>query len=192
MKKIVHFAPVKFILRMFFSMFYSRKYLTGKFFDKKVMGWFWALRGLRGRVLGENSKTPWPVHPRTIVSGSEKIHFQVDSIYVFQVPGCYWQARDAHIYIGSNCHIAPNVGIITTNHDVNEPNKHAPGEDIVIGDNCWIAMNAVVLPGVTLGNNTVVAAGAVVTKSFPDGHCVIGGVPAKVIKRLNTDECAGN
>ena len=48
-------------------------------------------------------------------------------------------------------------------------------------------MNAVVLPGVVLGDNTVVAAGAVVTKSFPDGYCTVAGVPARVISRRNID-----
>lgn len=81
--------------------------------------------------------------------------------------------------------MAPNVGIITTNHDILDPGKHVPGKPIVIGDNCWVAMNAVILPGVVLGNGTIVAAGSVVTKSFPQGRCVIGGVPAKVIKLIN-------
>ncbi|MGF6348662.1 DapH/DapD/GlmU-related protein [Variovorax sp. W2I14] len=62
--------------------------------------------------------------------------------------------------------------------------KHEEGEDIVIGEHCWIGMNVVVLPGVVLGPKTIVAAGAVVTKSFPEGNSVIGGVPAKLLKRL--------
>ena len=59
---------------------------------------------------------------------------------------------------------------------------------MVIGDECWIASNAVILPGVHLGKHTIVAAGAVVSKSFPEGWCVIGGIPAKVIKRLDPPE----
>ena len=46
-------------------------------------------------------------------------------------------------------------------------------------------MNAMIMPGVSLGDNTVVAAGAIVTKSFIDGFCVVGGNPAKIIKRIN-------
>ncbi|MEQ1824103.1 MAG: DapH/DapD/GlmU-related protein, partial [Fimbriimonadaceae bacterium] len=53
---------------------------------------------------------------------------------------------------------------------------------------CWIGMNAVVLPGVTLGDRTVVAAGAVVTKSFPEGWCIVAGVPAKLLRSLKEPE----
>lgn len=54
----------------------------------------------------------------------------------------------------------------------------------MIGDKCWIGMNSVILPGVVLGDNTIVGAGSVVTKSFENGHCVVAGNPAKLIKRL--------
>ena len=53
-------------------------------------------------------------------------------------------------------------------------------------------MGAIILPGVTLGDFTIVAAGAVVTKSFPDGHVVLGGNPAKVIKHLEPEKCIEN
>lgn len=189
MKRILQSKVVRVLLRLFFSLFYQKKYLRGKYFDEKSMGWLWAWRGLRGRIFGDNRSTPWPVHPRTQVQNAKNITFAQDSFHVFQVPGCYWQARDAKICIGSNCHVAPNVGIITTNHDITNPARHVPGQDIVISDNCWIGMNAVILPGVKLGANTVVGAGAVVTKSFPEGSCVLGGVPAKMIKRIEkTDD----
>jgi len=153
------------------------------------MGWLWAFRSLRCRLFGENRKVPWPVHPRTLVSGSERIFFEPDVLHIFQVPGCYWQAHDATITVGKNCHVAPNVGIITTNHDICNPAKHVKGEDIVISNDCWIGMNAMILSGVILGEHTIVAAGAVVTKSFPEGYCVIGGTPAKIIKCLDKQEC---
>lgn len=55
---------------------------------------------------------------------------------------------------------------------------------MIIGENCWIDMNSVVLPGVMLGPRTTVGAGAVVTKSFPEGHSIIAGNPAHVVKEL--------
>nr|WP_283244199.1 DapH/DapD/GlmU-related protein [Luoshenia tenuis] len=55
----------------------------------------------------------------------------------------------------------------------------------MLGEKCWIGMNSVVLPGVTLGPHTVVGAGAVVTKSFPEGYCVIAGNPARMIRKLD-------
>ena len=58
-------------------------------------------------------------------------------------------------------------------------------QNIDLGDHCWLGANVVITPGVVLGPHTVVGANAVVTKGFPEGHCVLGGVPAKVIKRLD-------
>lgn len=92
----------------------------------------------------------------------------------------------ALVTIGDDCLIGPQVGIYTATHPI-EPIARKQGREfaqpITIGDNCWIGGHAVINPGVTLGNNVVVASGAVVTRSF--GHnVVIGGNPAQVIKRL--------
>ncbi|WP_241156048.1 acyltransferase [Adlercreutzia sp. ZJ154] len=157
--------------------------MSGYYFDDRIVGWKWAWLGLKGRRLGHNNGVPWPVSPLTVVNGANNILFNVNDLHIFQTPGCYWQASDAKISIGSGCYIAPNVGIITTNHDPADPSRHLPGKDVSIGDNSWVGMNSVILPGVVLGENTVVAAGAVVTKSFPEGRCTIGGVPAKVLSR---------
>lgn len=173
-----------FILRQFFGLFYSKKYLRGYFFDTKKMGWYWCFMGLPSRLWGANRNIPWPVNPYTIVS-NPNIEFDVDNINIFQTPGCYWQCKSAKIKIGKGSWIAPNVGLITTNHDICDVSKHVDGHVIVIGEESWIGMNSMILPGVVLGPHTVVGAGSVVTKSFPDGYCVIAGVPAKVIKHTN-------
>ena len=102
--------------------------------------------------------------------------------------GNYYQAMDAKIYIGKGVQIANGVAIVSSNHDLMDISVHTEGKDVVIGDECWIASNAVILPGVHLGKHTIVAAGAVVSKSFPEGWCVIGGIPAKVIKKLDPPE----
>ena len=130
------------------------------------------------------SKVPWPISKHTFITNHKNISFDQDSINVFQSPGCYFQAIDAKIKIGKNVHIGPNVGIITTNHNPSNLREHLEGEDVLIGDNTWIGMNSVILPGVVLGPNTIVGAGSVVNKSFPDGGCLIAGVPARFIKNL--------
>lgn len=90
------------------------------------------------------------------------------------------------VEIGKYCLFAPNVQIYTATHPV-DPNLRLSGRElgikVKIGDYCWIGGNAVICPGVTLGDNVVVAAGAVVTKSFPS-NVLIGGNPAKIIKEL--------
>jgi len=104
-------------------------------------------------------------------------------LYPGYMPGQYIQAING-IIIGKNVRFGPGVKIISANHNFNDFSKHDNADPIIIGDNCWIAANAVILPGVQLGNHVVVAAGAVVTKSFTD-NCLIGGVPAKIIKELD-------
>lgn len=92
--------------------------------------------------------------------------------------------HDGHLQVGKGCWFSGDVKFIQCNHDVNNPDKILPYEDIVVGDHCWFGANVVVLPNVELGPHTVVAAGAVVTKSFREGYVVLAGVPAGVIKRL--------
>jgi len=109
--------------------------------------------------------------------------FHPDDLNNFQSPGTYFQ-NFGRIKLGRGCYIGPNVGIITANHDPENPDRHLPPQDVSIGEKCWVGMNSVILPGVTLGAGTIVGAGSVVTKPFPQGHCLIGGVPAKIIKEF--------
>ncbi len=88
------------------------------------------------------------------------------------------------IHFGKNVAVANGVKILSRNHNINNAWEFEPYEDVWIEDNCWIGANAVILPSVHLGQHTVVGAGAIVTKSFPDGYVVIAGNPAKIIRRL--------
>lgn len=83
--------------------------------------------------------------------------------------------------------VAPGVRIATINHDFNERHTRYTYGKVVVKRNAWIGMNVTICPGVTIGENAVIAAGAVVTKDIPD-YAVAGGVPAKVIKYLNPEE----
>lgn len=169
---------------------YDPKYLKGKYFEKVDVGWLWVLKGLLfQKILSFNKNVPWPVAHTVLVNNWKNIHFDSEDVNIFQTNGSYFQAQDAHIYIGKGTWIAPNVGLITTNHNIYNVSEHAGGQNVRIGEKCWIGMNSVVLPGVELGKNTIVAAGAVVTKSFPEGYCVIGGVPARILKRIEIEKC---
>jgi acetyltransferase-like isoleucine patch superfamily enzyme len=173
------------VLRAFGSIFYDRAYLRGRYFDQGSGGWLWMFQGiLFQRLLGYNLRVPWPVAPFQRVSDEAAIDFHPDDLHNFQVPGCYFQCFGARIVIGKGTYIAPNVGIITSNHDLLNPQNHLEGKDVVLGENCWIGMNAVILPGVHLGARTVVGAGAIVRTSFPEGNCILAGVPAKKVKEL--------
>ena len=125
------------------------------------------------------------MNPTCRISYRTRIHFPKGEVHNFQSPGTYFQNFGADIYIGTGVYIAANVGIITANHDPANVSTHLVGADVTIGDHCWIGMNCVILPGVTLGSGTVVGAGSVVTKSFTEGHCVIGGTPARIIRNLD-------
>ncbi|MDM8159709.1 sugar O-acetyltransferase [Labilibaculum sp. K2S] len=88
------------------------------------------------------------------------------------------------ITIDDNVLIGPKVNLITEGHPLNPAERQALFvKPIVIKRNAWIGAGATILPGVTVGENSVVAAGAVVNKDVPD-NTVVGGVPAKVIKTI--------
>lgn len=139
------------------------------------------------KILGFNRRVYWPVHFSSIVLDYKNIYAGIETCPGY-MPGCYIQG-DGKIFIGDYTQISANVGIITANHDVFDNRKHAPAEQVRIGKYCWIGMNSVILPGVELGDFTIVAAGSIVTKSFPDGYCVVGGNPAKVIRTIPRNEC---
>jgi acetyltransferase-like isoleucine patch superfamily enzyme len=136
--------------------------------------------------LGGNRKVYWPVHWTSQVYDVENIIVGIDA-YPGYSRGCYIQGKGS-ITIGDYTQIAPNVIIVSANHDVYDNRVHIPAP-VKIGRYCWIGGGAKIMPGVELGDWTVVGAGAVVTRSFPEGYAVIGGVPAKWIKDLDKSKC---
>ncbi|KAF8997895.1 trimeric LpxA-like protein [Cyathus striatus] len=95
----------------------------------------------------------------------------------------------ARVTIGSRTLMGPNVSFFTAGHPLDAQVRNGTsgpefGKEIVVGEDCWLGGNVVILPGVKIGNGVVVGAGAVVTKDVED-HVVVAGNPARVVKRLN-------
>jgi len=128
-----------------------------------------------GRI---NGMTPWPVDFRSKVTYPQRIKL---GKFTFPgvSPGCYIQGKNG-IEFGDNVRLGPNVGIISANHDVADFEKHVT-EPIRIGNNVWIGMGAMIMPGVQVGDNIVIAAGSIVTKNIPSNSIVMGA-PARVVK----------
>ena len=92
------------------------------------------------------------------------------------------------VTIGNHVNLAQGITVTALNHNFAEKGLRIDEQGVsttpvTIGDDIWIGANAVILPGVTIGNHSVVAAGAVVTKDVPP-HTLVAGVPAKTIKEL--------
>ncbi|MDO4632474.1 MAG: sugar O-acetyltransferase [Eubacteriales bacterium] len=92
----------------------------------------------------------------------------------------------AKVTIGDNCQMAPNAAIYTAGHPVHPDTRNTAyeyGIPVTIGDNVWIGGNAVICPGVHIGNNVVIGAGSVVTKDIPDWS-IAAGNPCRVIRKI--------
>lgn len=107
-------------------------------------------------------------------------------------------STNAKLIIGNKVEIAPNLKIITGNHnyssighfmfDGNYVKRKEDDKDVIIEGDNWLGINVTILSGVTIGRGSIIAAGAVVTKPMPR-YCIIGGCPGKVIKfRFSIDE----
>lgn len=90
------------------------------------------------------------------------------------------------ITIDDNVQIGPNVTMVTTNHDFNDRYSLCC-KSIHIKKNVWIGANVVIMPGITIGENAIIAGGAVVTKNV-EANTIVGGNPARVIKTLHSNE----
>lgn len=99
---------------------------------------------------------------------------------------------DTHIYVGDNTMIGPNVTIATAGHPIC-PELRERGMQynmlVSIGRNCWLGAGVVVLPGVTIGDNTVIGAGSIVTRDIPSGVIAVGN-PCRILRAVGEKDRA--
>jgi len=170
--KIIFQPLINLGMRIIFPKFKNRNYYT----------LYLLLMGIKQKMVGVNKKVSWPVHFTSVIIAPKNINpgTKAPGISI----GCYIDGRNG-IEIGENVWIGPRVSIISQNHNENDYFSYLASSPIVIGKNSLLSANCVILPEVELGEHTIVAAGAIVTKSFKEGNQVLGGAPAKVIKKLS-------
>lgn len=114
--------------------------------------------------------------------GGRNVHFG-DNIY------CNFNTTlvdDTHIYVGDNTMFGPNVIVATAGHPINAELRskgYQYNAPVRIGKNCWIGAGALIMPGVTIGDDVVIGAGSVVTKDIPSGVVAVGN-PCKVLREV--------
>ena len=129
--------------------------------------------------VGEGCYIEPPLHSNW---GGKHVHFG-DFVYANFNLTC---VDDTHIYVGDHTMIGPNVVLATAAHPL-APELRLQGLQynlpVRIGKNCWLGAGVTVLPGVTIGDNTVVGAGSVVTKDLPANVVAVGN-PCRVLRKI--------
>lgn len=142
------------------------------------------LRALFSQLIGTPVDESFGLFPPFYADCGKNIHIGKQ---VFINMGCKFQDQGG-IYIGDGTLIGHNVVLATLNHAKSPKDRGtmipAP---IHIGKHVWIGSNSTILPGVTIGDGAIVAAGAVVSKDVPE-NAIVGGVPATILRYLNEEE----
>jgi acetyltransferase-like isoleucine patch superfamily enzyme len=124
------------------------------------------------------------IHPTASLRCGENIHLGNNS-HINQYC-CIWASKNSKIVLGDNLLMGPGVKMFSSNHSsqIGEPMNIQPyvEKDIIIGNDVWLGANAVIVAGVTIGDGAIVAAGSVVTKNV-EPYTIVGGVPAKLIRK---------
>lgn len=130
--------------------------------------------------IGRNCYIETPFHANF---GGKNVHFG-DNIYAnFNLT----LVDDTHIYVGDNTMFGPNVVIATAAHPICPELREIQLQynlPVHIGKNCWLGAGVIVLPGITIGDNSVIGAGSIVTKDIPC-NVVAAGNPCKVLRNIN-------
>jgi acetyltransferase-like isoleucine patch superfamily enzyme len=171
-----------FILFNIFSKFFDKKYLKGRYFERSLIGYKWCFQSIIFRILGFNKNIRYPFSINNRVDEPHNLIFDNNDLQNLMHFGCYFSnVNGGKIIIGKGTVIAPNCGFITTNHQKKNVHLHDEPKDILIGKNCWIGMNVVILPGVCLADEIIVGAGSIVTKSFMTKGSILAGNPARLL-----------
>ncbi|MDA7880917.1 acyltransferase [Akkermansiaceae bacterium] len=170
---------------LFMTPFWKWHVIALKPLTRPLSPGLWVANVWFQRVLGINFDCDSMVHftSRVVSPGQLELGDGPEPRLSLAASGdCYLQAGNG-ILIGGETIFAPGVKIISANHDMSQGAcGWMPVDPIRIGERCWLGANSVILPEVILGDDCVVGAGAVVTKSFPAGS-TIAGVPARLIRR---------
>lgn len=129
--------------------------------------------------IGEGCYIEPPFHANF---GGKHIHFGKNVYANFNLT-C---VDDTHIYVGDYTMIGPNVTVATAGHPILPELREKAYQynmPVHIGRNCWLGAGVVVLPGVTIGDNTVIGAGSIVTKDIPSGVVAVGN-PCRVLREI--------
>jgi acetyltransferase-like isoleucine patch superfamily enzyme len=176
------FKHLKFIL--FYPKIGPDMYLTHwLLFFKTSRLWFQKRK--IGRI-GENSE----IRPYCTIIGTKNVVIGNNVIIpngttLGSLPG----DKGSIIYIDDDVLLGPNVAIYSSTHNFQDVNRPIKNQGYKVGitrlkSGCWIGINSVILPGVTIGKNSVVAANSVVNRDVPD-FTVVGGCPAKILKKID-------
>ena len=136
--------------------------------------------------IGENCYIEPPFHANF---GGHHCHFGKNVYANYNLTA----VDDTHIYVGDNTMIAPNVILASAAHPL-DPEERRKGyqynQPVHIGKKCWLGAGVIVVPGVSIGDDTVIGAGSVVTKDIPSGVVAVGN-PCRVIKEIRREETNG-
>ena len=130
--------------------------------------------------IGEDCYIEPPFHSNW---GGKHVHFGKNVYANFNLTA----VDDTHIYVGDYTMFGPNVIVATATHPISPKLRMQAYQynlPVYIGKNCWIGSGAIILPGVTIGDNTVIGAGSVVTKDIPANVVAVGN-PCKILREIN-------
>mgnify|MGYP000594716155 FL=1 len=138
------------------------------------------VRNLLSRLFGKTVDESFRVFPPFYTDFGKNITVGKN---VFINACCHFQDHGG-VSLGDGCQIGHNVVFATLNHGLAPEDRQTTyPAPITLGKNVWVGSNSTILQGVTIGDNAVVAAGAVVTKDVPE-NTIVGGVPARIIRKI--------